>query len=167
MLGPLLEERFRLKWHREKREGPVYFLDTAKGGVRLPRTKPGTCTACPDHRYPPPAPNPHQRPTCDYPLMPWTPDARGLGLEGTGVTMPSLVRQLTGLLGRDVIDRTGFTGSFDLRMLFERETAVGTDTPSGYPSLFTAVRALGLNLVAGKAPIDVLVVDSVQQPSGN
>ena len=167
MLGPLLEERFRLKWHREKREAPVYFLDAAKGGVKLPRTKPGACTAWPDHRYPPPPPNPHQPPTCDYPLMPGTPDRRGLGLEGTGVTMPSLVNRLTDLLGRNVIDRTGFTGSFDLHVLFERETAVGTETPSGYPSLFTAVRALGMNLVAGKASIGVLVVDSAHQPLGN
>ncbi len=167
MLGPLLEERFRLKWHWEKREAPVYFLDAAKGGVRLPATKPGSCTAWPDHRYPPPAPSPRQPPTCDYPLMPWTPDARGLRLEGTGVTMPSLVDRLTDLLGRNVIDRTRSTGSFDLHMLFERQTAVDSGSPSGYPSLFTAVRALGLNLVAGKAPIDVLVVDSAQKPSEN
>jgi len=167
MLGPLLEERFRLKWHREKREAPVYFLKAAKGGIKLPPTKPGTCTAWPDHRYPPPAPDPKQQPTCDYPLMPWTPDGRGLSVAGTGVTMPSLVRRLTDVLGRNVIDRTGFTGSFDLHMLFERENAVDNRTPSGYPSLFTAVRALGLNLAAGKAPIDVLVVDSVRQPSGN
>jgi uncharacterized protein (TIGR03435 family) len=167
MLGPLLEERFHLKWHREKREAPVYFLQAAKGGIKLPPTKPGTCTAWPDHRYPPPPPDPRKPPTCDYPLMPGTPDRRGLSVVGTGVTMPSLVNQLTALLGRNVIDRTGFTGSFDLHVLFERQTAVDSATPSGYPSLFTAVRTLGLNLVAGKAPIDVLVVDSAQQPSEN
>ena len=131
MPGPLLEDRFRLKWHWGKRDAPVYFLDAAKGGVRLPATKPGSCTAWPDHRFPPPAPNPRQPPTCDYPLMPGTPDGRGLGIEGTGVTMPSLVNQLTGLLGRNVINRTGFTASFDLHMLFERQTAVDSGTHPG------------------------------------
>lgn len=171
MLGPLLEDRFRLKWHRQKREAPVYFLDAAKGGMKLERTKSGTCTPWPDHRYPPPPPNPHQPPTCDYPLMPGTPDGRGLGIDGTGVTMPSLVNRLTGLLGRNVIDRTGFTASFDLHIRFARETAAGLEAnapaPSGYPSLFTAVHTLGLQLVSGKAPIDVLVVDSAQKPSEN
>jgi uncharacterized protein (TIGR03435 family) len=167
MLGPLLEERFRLKWHREKREAPAYFLAAAKGGIKLTPTAPGACAPWADHRYPPPHPDPSQRPTCDYPLMPVTPDGRGLSLLGTGVTMRSVVNRLTDLLGRNVIDRTGFTRPFDLRMQFERETAVESRTPSGYPSLFTAVRALGLNLEAGKAPMDVLVVDSVLQPSGN
>jgi uncharacterized protein (TIGR03435 family) len=167
MLGPLPEERFRLKWHREKREAPVYFLNAARGGVRLAPTEPGSCTAWPDHRYPPPHPDPRQPPACDYPLMPVTPDGRGLSLVGTGVTMPSLVSRLTDLVGRNVIDRTGYAKAFNLHMQFERETAVENGAPSGYPSLFTAVRALGLNLVAGKAPIDVLVVDSAQPPSGN
>jgi uncharacterized protein (TIGR03435 family) len=52
-------------------------------------------------------------------------------------------------------------------MRFERATTVATGTPPGYPSLFTAVRTLGLKLVSGKAPIDVLVVDGAQKPSEN
>jgi uncharacterized protein (TIGR03435 family) len=94
-----------------------------------------------------------------------------MGIDGTGVTMPSLVDRLTGLLGRTVIDRSGFAGSFDLHLRFAKETAGGLEAsaaaPSEYPSLFTAVRTLGLRLVSGKAPIDVLVVDSAHPPSGN
>lgn len=44
MLQPVLEDRFRLKWHREKREQPVYYLLVAKRGAKLPPTKPGSCT---------------------------------------------------------------------------------------------------------------------------
>jgi uncharacterized protein (TIGR03435 family) len=171
MIGPLLEDRFRLKWHRETREAPVYFLDAAKGGVKLPVTVPGTCAAWPDHRYPPPPPMPNRQLTCDYPLMPVMTDGRGMGIDGTGVTMASLANRLAGLLGRNVIDRTGFTGAFDLHLRFARESAVQLEAdgpaPSGYPSLFTAVRALGLQIVSGKAPIDVLAVDSAQPPSEN
>jgi uncharacterized protein (TIGR03435 family) len=36
------------------------------------------------------------------------------------------------------------------------------------PGLFTAVQEeLGLKLVSTKAPVDVLVIDNVERPSGN
>jgi uncharacterized protein (TIGR03435 family) len=35
MLQSLLEERFALKVHREKREGPVYLLTVNKGGLQI------------------------------------------------------------------------------------------------------------------------------------
>ncbi len=44
MLQTLLEDRFRLKIHRETREAPIYALRVAKGGLRMQRFKEGTCT---------------------------------------------------------------------------------------------------------------------------
>ena len=47
MRGPttqaLLEGRFDLKVHREKREGPVYLLTVANGPLKLHETREGTC----------------------------------------------------------------------------------------------------------------------------
>ena len=176
MLQPLLEDRFKLKWHREKREQPVYFLTAAKGGVKLSATTAGTCIPW-DRKAPPPLPAPGKPPTCDYVMMPQTPDRLGLGIEGIGVPMSSLASHLTDLLGRPVIDNTGFTGIFDLHLKFARDSSLAfgglPDQPgqqaetAGWPNIFTAIRKLGLNIVAGKGPVDVFVIDSAQRPSEN
>ena len=44
MLKALLEERFKLKIHRETKEVSVYDLTIAKGGLKAPRFATGTCT---------------------------------------------------------------------------------------------------------------------------
>jgi uncharacterized protein (TIGR03435 family) len=43
MLQALLEERFKLKLHRETREVPVYALTVAKGGSKLKPFEEGNC----------------------------------------------------------------------------------------------------------------------------
>ena len=43
MLQSLLEDRFQLKIHRETRELPVYALVPARGGLKLPPPKEGSC----------------------------------------------------------------------------------------------------------------------------
>lgn len=149
MLGPLLEDRFRLKRHREKRQLPVYFLTAAKSGVKLSATKAGGCT----------------------------PYGLGLGMEGRGVPMASLVSHLTALLGRPVIDNTGFTGIFDLHLKFARDSSLAFGglpdrggqpaETGGWPNIFTAIRNVGLNITPDKGPVDVFVIDSVQKPTDN
>ncbi len=174
MLAPVLEDRFKLKWHREKRELPVYFLSVTKGGLKLPPTKPGSCTPW-DKKGPPPPPDPKNLPTCDYILQPGTPDGLGLAMVGTAVPMASFVQQLTGLLGRPIIDKTGSTAIFDLHLKFARDSSLAyggrPDTPdqvpSGIPNIFTSIHTLGLNLESGKAPVEVFVVDSAQKPTEN
>ena len=44
MLQALLEDRFKLKIHRESREVAVYALTVAKGGPKLKPFKEGSCT---------------------------------------------------------------------------------------------------------------------------
>jgi len=84
--------------------------------------------------------------------------------------MEQLARRLTDVLGRHVIDKTGFTGTFDLHLNFAfddrvqvpRRSAEAPEAtaPSGLPSIFTALRnQLGLKLESSKGLIDVLVID--------
>src|SRR4029453_13386585 len=40
MMQTLLEERFQLKFHREKRDFPVYVLEIAKGGLKMTEAPP-------------------------------------------------------------------------------------------------------------------------------
>jgi uncharacterized protein (TIGR03435 family) len=173
MLRSLLEDRFRLKWHREKRDQPIYFLTMAKSGLKLKPTVPDTCVPW-DRKAPPPFPMPGKPPTCDYILHPQTPDGLGMGMEGIGVPMSSLASQLTDLLGRPVIDNTGFSGIFDIHLTFARDSSLAygslPDEPGqahGEPNIFTAIRSIGLNIVSGKGPVDVFIIDSVQRPSEN
>jgi uncharacterized protein (TIGR03435 family) len=61
MLQALLEDRFRLKLHRESRIVPVYALTIAKGGPKLQLLKEGSCTVL-DLENPTPPPPPGEKP---------------------------------------------------------------------------------------------------------
>jgi uncharacterized protein (TIGR03435 family) len=167
MLRPLLAERFRLVVHTETRERPVYLLTWVRRdesfGPNLRRSN----LNCAGPRDGLPA-------GCEMLSVPGTLKARGMPIEG-------LVRMLTGWVDdhRDVWDRTGLSGTFDMDMKWtpERMPSVPPDaTPElaqalrsidqNGPSLFTALQEqLGLKLVADRDATDVLVIDHVEQPS--
>jgi len=87
--------------------------------------------------------------------------------------------------GRPVIDRTGLAGLFDYDVQYENEAvspallaeaarlraganSTGASTPLDPASMISAgLQQLGLKLESAKAPIDVLVIDSVQKPTEN
>ena len=63
-------------------------------------------------------------------------------------------------------------GLFDVRLEFEMPTGNRADSPvasdPGGPNIFTGVREdLGLKLEPARAPIEVIVIDSVQKRSDN
>jgi uncharacterized protein (TIGR03435 family) len=70
-----------------------------------------------------------------------------------------------------VIDRTGMTGLFDIRLEFsdlENSAGLSGDADNAAPSVFTAVQEqLGLKLSPDKGPVEVLVIDHVEKPSAN
>ncbi|HVW12067.1 MAG TPA: TIGR03435 family protein [Bryobacteraceae bacterium] len=158
MLRSLLEERFHLKVHRETREAPVYLLTEAKGGAKLKRSAEGGCVTAKSNQPPGQA----QLAVCG--------------------SVGDLAAQLGLRLDRNVIDRTGFTGIFDIHLeisqseLRLRQVAGGSltqgDSPANAdlsgPSIFTAVeQQLGLKLEPGKGPVSVLVIDQIERPSAN
>lgn len=173
MIQTILRERFALRFHHEKKQLPVYYLSVAKSGLKLATSRPGNGCRPFDHRSPPHPPRPTEPPYCDYVSMPFTKDGRGVEIIGTELSIQSLIKPaLTMLLGRPVIDRTGLTGGYDVHLTFAQDgvPAFGLPPgaePSGLPDLFTAIRNAGLEIVSGKAPVDVLVIDSVQKPSEN
>jgi uncharacterized protein (TIGR03435 family) len=173
MLQTLLEERFNLKVHRETMERPVFELTVEKGGVKMQRSKEGSCTHYfVDSPPPPPAPGAAHPVYCDFPRS--ARDALNWTLDGAGVSIATLATSLSRLgLDRPVIDGTGLTGGFDLHLKWAMDEAVGatapgtTDDPTG-PSIFTALKEqLGLKLEPVKAPIEILVIDHAEQPSAN
>lgn len=74
-------------------------------------------------------------------------------------------------LSRLVVDRTGLEGTFDVSLKFTPEyiPSTGPGMPPidvNGPSIFTAVQEqLGLSLEAQRGPVEVLVIDRVEQPT--
>ena len=166
MLQSPLEDRFKLRVHRETEEGPVYWLTAAKGGVKLQPLKEGSCAATSPNNG---LPAPGQKPPCGV-LRP------GLGanmiIEGAGVSAAALARYLTLILGRPVSDKTGIARTFDvLHLEYVRDDPTGnpaSSTDSSAPSIFTAIQEqLGLKLEPAKGPVDILVIDRLERPSEN
>jgi uncharacterized protein (TIGR03435 family) len=66
--------------------------------------------------------------------------------------------------GRPVIDKTGLTGTFEIRLLWSLDPIINPDAPS----LFTALQEqLGLKLESAKGPGEFIVIDRVERPAEN
>jgi uncharacterized protein (TIGR03435 family) len=174
MLRTLLEDRFGLRTHNERREGDVYTLTFArsdkKAGAGL-RPAPDLCAATmKEMTGATPPPQRRGAPPCSF----GGPPGR---LIGTGVTIAMFSNVLSGNVGRPVIDRTELPGSFDIELTFDPASAAQAPpgAPPGplpnddtKPSIFTALQEqLGLKLESTRGPIDVLVVDQAERPKPN
>jgi len=163
MLQPLLADRFGLKFHHETREMPVYALVIAKGGPRLKESTPDAASG---------DGSPARHSTMIH--------GRGK-IEGQGSSMEALLHLLSPLVGRTILDKTGLAGSYDYTLNWTPDFlpppggAEGGPPPSGDsapdpngPSLFSALQEqLGLRLESQKGPVDVIVIDHIEQPSPN
>ena len=173
MLQMLLADRFKLTFHRETRQLLVYALVLTKSAVGLREAKPGDT-------YPNGIKASDGRAMTGGVQMSATPE--GLTWTGQAVPIESLVRQLSAEVRRMVVDKTELTGNYDFTMRFTPErfgtpmaSSDETGSPSappafgpGGPSIFTAVQEqLGLKLQSGKGPVEVIVIDHIERPSGN
>jgi uncharacterized protein (TIGR03435 family) len=173
MLQALLAERFKLTFHRETRQLSVYTLVAAKSAAGLREAKPGDTYANGIKAN-------DGRAMTGGVQMSSTPE--GVTWVGQAIPMELLVRQLSMEVRRMVVDKTGLMGSYDFTMKFTPErfgtsmassdetgspSAAPASGPSG-PSVFTAVQEqLGLKLQSGKGPVEVIVIDHIERPSGN
>jgi uncharacterized protein (TIGR03435 family) len=147
MLQGLLEDRFKLKVHRETKEGNVYVLSVAKGGPKLKPPKEGDPSFVHMQRM-----TPNELPGVLYAHV------------GQNASMAQLCEALWDQLHAPVLDRTGVTGNWDFRV----EYAVEGAAAEAGPSIFTAVQSqLGLRLEAAKGPLETLVIDHAEKPSEN
>lgn len=156
MVRSLLSERFRLKFHHETRNLPVFVLRVAKSGSKLQHPHP-------QHDLP-----------AGVPVSRISFPGRGR-MEGHAAVMSNLVRSLASepeIAGRTLLDKTGLTGGYDFSLHWTPDSLApdveSTESDSQWPPLLTALREqLGLNLAQEKEPIDIIVVDSVESPSEN
>ena len=157
MIKSLLADRFKLAVHDETKDAPIYELDLAKSGSKLPESTPGDTFAkgfkgIDDNPVP-----------IGYPVL------LGFGhLFGQSVTIASLIDYLTSTLKRPIVDKTGLTGKFDLSLQWTPDNTPDDSPLAGGPSIFTAVQEqLGLKLTSTHGPVKTLVIDHVEPPSPN
>ena len=179
MMQRLLEDRFRIKLHREKKDFPVYVLEVAKGGLKMQETGPDPEAANADARTPV--------------TITGSGNAQGVSVnlgrgssytfgnnkfEGKRLTMAMIAGTLERFVDRPIVDMTDLKGAYDVTldvtqedyraMLIRAAVAAGVSLPpealrlldgASTPSLFEAVQKVGLRLDARKAPLDMIVVD--------
>lgn len=158
MFQSLLEDRFKLKVHRETRDIPEYQLTVGKGNPRLEPSKSTPMTLAIEGRsFTAPAGK------CGTTL--WQ---EGAHVVCHAADMATIASQFSTLLAAPVADQTGLTGAYDMNLLYiPDDSQLKADAPPG-PSLLEAIQGeLGLRLEKGKGPIDVLVMDHVEKPSDN
>ncbi len=177
MLQALLTERFHLAIHRDTKELPIYALvvarKDAKLGPGLTESKKGSCTT-----FDPSGPRIQSEPGIPPKPFCGTVSQNPRALGGVGVPITKLIPMLSATLGRQVVDKTGLTGNFDVHMQWTPDETQVMQFPSDLPkpppperegqSIFIAIQEqLGLKLEASRGPVEVLIIDRAEKPSEN
>ncbi len=180
MVQSLLANRFKLVMHEEERQLPIYALVLTKPGRTGPQLRTHIDDAnCGGERHPnvPPAPAEFSDLPCGWTIMkPSSVPGRVRG-GGRNVGLDYIAAFLTGTgfrgttPDRPVVNETGLNGNYDFSIEFvpdENALPNGVQPDPNGPSFPEALRdQLGLKLVAKTGPVDVLVVDHIEQPTPN
>lgn len=154
MLRKLAQERFKIVSHTEPRELSVLVLSVGKKGVKIPEAQPVAETGG-NGKW-------------------WMGD-----IESKHASMQMLATILSRYLRETVVDETGLKGYYEVTLKWAREAPAGSATFAGassplvtqddsLPSIFEAVKPLGLQLTPHKRIMDVIVVDSaLRDPVAN
>lgn len=172
MMRALLAERFKLAIHNESREAPVLAFVLAKPGKLGPdlqaHPKDAPCSTTPDPSASTPNPSAKLPVLCNglYPMPPRS--AGQLRFAGRNVTLTFIADTLSARTntGRQLIDATGLTGTFDFSLEFMLDANAHPDAPG--VSFEEALRdQLGIKLQAQKGQISVMKIDHVERPTAN
>ena len=168
MFRPLLADRFKLVMHIDARDAPIFALVRARGDGRLgPQLRVSSVADCDATRA-------AQARGAALAAGDGRPICAGRAQAGSiiagAVSMEELARNTSRMAGRVVVDRTGLQGRYDFELKFNPDgeltaaPAAGRP-PDALPSFFVALEEqLGLKLEPQRAPVDVVVIDSIQRP---
>lgn len=145
MLQTLLADRFKLSFHRETKEMPVYALAVGKKPSKLKESlRDGECAV-------------------NVSVV-----TGGQSYALSNCTISALVDVIgNGLVDRPVIDKTGLTGKYDFQFAATPANLRRTQNELTDISPYTAIEDLGLKLQAQTAPIDIISVDHFEKPTAN
>jgi uncharacterized protein (TIGR03435 family) len=162
MLRGLLEERFGLRTHVETREIPVLALTLTREG-RLGRNLRRSDIDCLRFDRSSEPSDSRVSQVCGF--FGIHRDAQKARLHDAGL-LSALIRRMQVFVERPVQDATGLDGLFEWDVTFSVQRIPEPD--SEFPTVEGALEdQLGLKLVPRNAPIEVRVIDSVQQPTEN
>ena len=155
ILQKYLNENFRLAFHRDTRDLPLYVLTIGQSTPRIKASRP----------------TPQQLPELSIIL-----GKKNASISATNATIADLASVLQRVvLEWPVVDRTGLSGRYDFALSwaptgpqFARARVnirASNEVPNSSSSLTSALRQIGLTLDLIEAPLAVLVFDDVERPS--
>ncbi len=147
MLQKLMADRFKLAFHRELKELPVYALSVGNTGPKLTKG------------------DPNGIPTLSFGVLG--------SLHATNAIMADFTQMMQAIvIDRPVVDQTGLEGRFDFDLNWKRDDsqfagmeATVPPLPDAPPLYIATQEQLGLKLDVVDAPAELLVVDHVEKPS--
>jgi uncharacterized protein (TIGR03435 family) len=149
MVRSLLEERFKLTFHREDKVMQAYALVIGKGGSRLRQSAGGG------------------RQNCTSRLAGTDGGPRAIHRECHNMTMNEFVRQLGlggyGIDDRPVVNSTQLEGLYDFDFEYSRPAPSGSPDFPG-PTIFDGINQLGLRLEVSKQMVPVMIIDHAEEP---
>jgi uncharacterized protein (TIGR03435 family) len=157
MVQSLLEDRFKLVVRREQRDMSMSALVMARSDGRAgPKLE-----KCEDPANAPP-------------LKPLLLPPGSVPFSGRCRTMAAIAATISRILDRLVIDRTGLSGSWTYQMVYAQPQPLPPGAlrdladQAAVGAFSTALQEeLGLEVESGRGTGDVLVIESVQQPTEN
>ncbi len=153
MLQALLAERFKLALHRDTKSMAVFALTLGKGKPKLKQSEGIGESGC-QQKTPQPGGIASNALTC-----------RNMSADDIA---KSVLPRAGAYLPNPVVDMTGLKGTWDFDIAWTPRGALATAGPDGV-SVFDAVdKQLGLKLEPQKAPMPVLIIDTVnEKPTDN
>ena len=143
MLQALLAERFKLTFHREKKELKSFVMTVAKSGLKM-------------------------RPSAPDVAHSWQNSANGT--VATGIPMQEFADYMAGPMEAPIVNETGLDGKYDFTLDFTNYLAADDHVMHREMTgvLIAAMQGeLGIKLEGRKSMVDVMVIDHVDRPSEN
>jgi len=174
MLQALLADRMKLAVHSDPKEAPVFSLVIAKSGPKLQESKPSRAST-----------NGASGSAGGFPSgMGMTMGSEdGMSTATFHDTPTSYVALwLQAQMRSPVLDKTGLTGIYNFKLKWTRVRSQSAVPPGNSangqapvaasdsigPTLLEALQdQLGLKLESGKGPVEAIVIDHIEKPSGN
>lgn len=177
LLRSLLEDRFAMKARMVTKEVPAMILGFARDdhrlGPKLRRSSAECRPAAPrgGDAGPDPALPARTEPVCAMG------GSSGSPICGRGVTLEQFVQGMGGVYQEPVVNETDLDGRWDFDLSFTPDRQGGPGVAFGAPcpgqsddrpALSTAIQEqLGLRIRQGRAPVEMLVIDSAERPTEN